>query len=87
MKLYAILSDPNNEALVRAIEEHFPDNHYDFDDGQWFIAGKGTATAVYAKLAGDEDAEDIGTVVVLSIGGYYGLASSNLWDWMSSRDD
>ena len=83
MRLYALLSDPINENLEKAIKGEFPDRYYDFGDGQWFVSGQGAAEQIYEKLSGNEDAYgDVGSVVVLSILGHSGYASTNLWDWM-----
>ena len=84
MILYALLSDPDNVELSKAIKKIFPDNYFDFEDGQWFVAANGTAREVYDKL--DEGDVDIGSIVVLSVNGYYGYASTNLWEWMASRE-
>ena len=88
MKIYSLLSDPGNSALVEAIKKEFPDHHFDFEDGQWFVAANDPSTAreVYEKLDGTDDA-DIGSVVVVSVGAYYGYASTNLWEWMASRGE
>ncbi len=32
MKIYSLLSDPGNSALVEAIKKEFPDHHFDFED-------------------------------------------------------
>ena len=34
MRLYAVLSDTGNDILIKAIKEKFPDNYFDFEDGQ-----------------------------------------------------
>ena len=85
MRIFALLTDPVNENLEKAIKRDFSDRHYDFGDGQWFIAGNGTATQIYNKLSREEDKGcDIGSVVVLSILNWHGYASTDLWDWLIS---
>ncbi len=88
MRLYAVLSDPGNEALIKAIKKEFTEHYCDFEDGQWFVAEKNPSTAmeVYEKLEGTNGV-DIGSVVILSVNGYYGYASANLWEWMASRSE
>ena len=83
MRVYALLSDAENPDLKKAIKRDFQDRYYDFGDGQWFIAGQGTAFQIYKKLSRKEDEGcDIGSVVVLSILNHHGYASTDLWDWM-----
>lgn len=83
MRLYALLSDPDNKQLEKAIQGEFPHGFYDFGDGQWFVAGQGTANQIYDSLSDEEKYGDIGSVVVLSLLNYGGYASTNLWDWIS----
>ena len=82
MRLYVLLSDTDNENLEKAIKGEFPDRYFDFGDGQWFVAGEGTAGSIYVKLDNEKQYGDIGSLVVLSIMGYDGYASTRLWDWM-----
>ena len=88
MRLYAILSDPGNKDLIEVIKSKFPKHFFDFEDGQWFVAEDNPSTAreVYEKLEGTNGV-DIGSVVILSVNGYYGYASANLWEWMASRSE
>ena len=87
MRLYVLLTDPVNENLEKAIKGEFPDRHFDFGDGQWFVAGKGTVESVYKKLDDQEKYGDVGSVVALSIVGYHGYASTDLWDWMIAMQE
>ena len=86
MRLYTILTDPKNENLKKALERDFPKHYFDFEDGQWFVAGEGTATEIYRQLSKDDNL-DIGSVVVISISGYNGYATVDLWDWMQGMQD
>ena len=86
MRLYSILTDPGNEELKKSLDRDFPKRYFDFGDGQWFVAGDGTATEIYKFLSRDEEL-DIGSVVVISIAGYHGYASTDLWDWMQGMSE
>ncbi len=86
MRLFAIMTDTVNKELEIALKRDFPKRYYDFGDGQWFVAGNGTATYVYKTLDRDENL-DIGSVVVMSIVGYNGYASTDLWDWMQAMSE
>ena len=88
MKLYAVLGEPSNSQLEQAVIEKFAGRFYNFGDGQWFLAGSGTTAQIYKTLSGNgsDEEHDIGTVVVLSIGGYYGWAGQDLWEWMAAQD-
>ena len=83
MQLFAILTDPENESLEKAIKGEFPDRYFDFGDGQWFVAGGATADRVYEKLDNADKYGDIGSLVVLLIAGRSGYASTKLWEWIA----
>lgn len=82
MKLYAVLVEPNNEEIAEAIRREFGGAHYDFKDGQWFVAGDGTAKQICDKLGASSG--DLDSIVVVSISGYFGYAQSDLWEWMAA---
>ena len=86
MRLFAIMTDPHNKELEKALKRDFPKRYFDFGDGQLFVAGEGTATHIYEILDKDEKL-DVGSVVVMSIVGYNGYASTDLWDWMQAMSE
>ena len=80
MKLYAVLVESKNEEIAEAIREKFPKAHYDFKDGQWFVAGEGTAREICDRLGASGG--DLDSIVVVAVDGYYGYAQTDLWEWM-----
>jgi len=87
MPIFAVigLGDPRLDAKVR---EQFPDDHYPLAPDNWFVVAPGiTAAGVATKLGMDpkaEQAEKI-TGIVLTVGGYYGLAQSDVWEWLKAK--
>ncbi len=82
MRLYAVLVEPNNEEIAKAIRQEFRDAHYDFKDGQWFVAGEGTAKQICDRLGASGG--DLDSIVVVSVSGYFGYAQTDLWEWMAA---
>ena len=66
------------------IAERFPSNYYEIGRGQWLVAFDGTAKALWEKLVGDADPATQ-RCVVFGIGGYWGVASRDIWEWMTTK--
>lgn len=82
MSLFAVLLPAENPKLIAAIKGKFPDpNNYQITPTQWLISAKGTAQQISSVL-GVSDEKPVGSAVILAIAGYWGRASSDLWEWM-----
>src|SRR5271169_6660344 len=81
--LFAILADPENEVLASAILSHFPDNYVEVRPGQWFVVAQGTAQQISETLEVTTGLN--GSAVIVSVSGYYGLASTQIWEWLASK--
>lgn len=82
--LFAVMTDPGNMVLPAALEQEFPDAHIKIRAGQWFVVGVGTATEISNKLK-ITPSTDSGAAVVVAVSGYYGRASSQVWEWVASK--
>lgn len=87
--LYVVISQrPDmDERLGAAIKGAFPDNFLQVTDrGQWLIVGEGTAREISNKIGitGIEP-PPIGASVVFSASGYFGRASSEVWEWIAVK--
>src|SRR5207302_2353856 len=79
----------NNDATLKErITERFPDDYYFIGRGQWLVAFNGTAQALYSKLISAADQDTLptpGGIIVFGVGGYYGFASRDMWEWMAIK--
>jgi|SRR5580700_5492884 hypothetical protein len=87
--LYVVLSQrPEMDGRVaEAVKTAFPDSFFQMSDrGQWLVVGEGTAREVSNKIGitGVEPAT-IGTSVVFAVSGYFGRASSEMWEWVAVK--
>ncbi len=82
--LFAVMADPSNLNLSLRLAEQFPDSHIEIRPGQWFIAGSGTAIEISNKLQITPGAES-GSAVIVAVSGYYGRASSQVWEWVAAK--
>jgi hypothetical protein len=83
MALFAIFAASDNPALIASLQTHFPENHLKVGTGQWLLAGSGTAAEISNTLGITTGTSGSGIVVL--VGGYYGRASTNIWEWMASK--
>ena len=86
--VFVVLSQhPNmDEHLDAAIKEKFPGNFFFMGRAQWLVAAEGTAREVSDKLGitGVEPPRVVSTVV-FGVAGYYGRASSEMWEWVAAK--
>ena len=82
-RLFAILADPENEILAHSIPIHFPNNYMEIRPGQWFVVAPGTAQEISETLQITTGVS--GSAVIVSVSGYYGLASTQIWEWLASK--
>jgi hypothetical protein len=77
--------DPKmDEVLKERIAKQFPADYYDIGRGQWLVAYNGTAKALFTELTEDKQPVVKGTVV-FGIGGYYGFAARDMWEWVATK--
>lgn len=82
--LFAIMAEPSNPILPQILMEEFPDEHIQIRAGQWFVVGTGTATDISNKLK-ITPGNDAGPAIVVAVAGYYGRASSQVWEWVAAK--
>ena len=86
--LFVVLSNrPNvDDALEGSIKENFPGNFFPMSRGKWIVIGDGTAKEVSDKLGITSVPQKIGSAVVFATSGYFGRASSDMWEWIAAKN-
>lgn len=86
MTLFAIMSVGPNPALEQAIKAAYPgQKHYAFSPTAWVVSDVGTAQSVSEKIGVMKGGAFSGVLVMTGTGGYFGFASTALWEWMKAR--
>jgi hypothetical protein len=86
MPIFAVMGLKNQTALAAKIEEEFPEDHYTLDSDKWFVvAGNGTTSVAVAAKLGLAKGVDNPWGVVVTVGGYNGFASTDLWEWLKAK--
>lgn len=87
MSLFAVLSPTENPKLIAAIKEKFPDNNYQITSTQWIVSAKGTAQQISDTLGINAKENPTGLALIFAIAGYWGLANTDLWEWMKVKTE
>jgi hypothetical protein len=85
MAIFAVTAPVNNEKIAPAIAISFPDQFIKAWQGHWFVSAVGTAKEVYDKIEANTPDKKPGTIIVLSVANYWGLANPEVWEWITSR--
>jgi hypothetical protein len=87
MALFAILLPKENPRIVAAIKDKFTENNYfEICPTQWIVSGKGPAKKISDTIGiSSEGEQTLGSGVVLAFTGYWGRASTDLWEWMKIK--
>ncbi len=83
MAIFAVIGTNENPQLVQSLQQFFPGEHLKIGNGQWFISSRFGAKEISDSL-GITDGRN-GAGIVIAVGSYFGRASAEVWDWMSSR--
>jgi hypothetical protein len=75
----------NDEVLAQRIAALFPGDHYEIGRGQWLVSFSGTAKDLYTKLDPQPGNYTFKGTVVFGIGGYFGVASRDMWEWIAAK--
>ena len=83
MALFMVVGLGDNASLAAKIMEQFPDNSLDLGSDKWLIVSPGTAKEISDKIGISDGAS--GTGIIANFTGYYGRASSNIWEWITAK--
>ena len=94
MSVFAVIGDfdASSEAMQNAVKRAYPEKHVQVGEKSFFVdAPKGMTTAQVSDGLGIEKGSKMSGVVVVRLSGtYWGVAKSDLWEWLKSameRDD
>ena len=89
MALFVVLALRNSASFIEAsVNEKFADESYKIEDGKWIInADSVTARQLSDKLGITDKpvSPDSPLAVVFGMGGYFGRAQPDLWEWIAAK--
>jgi hypothetical protein len=85
MAIFAVSAPASNDKIAPAIALSFPDQFIKAWQGHWYISAVGTAKEVFNKIEANSPDKKTGTVTVVSVSNYWGVANPEVWEWISSR--
>jgi hypothetical protein len=84
MLLFAIFGHNGDPRLEGALSQTFPADYLKVGVGDWVVAARNKTAIEVSNALGITDGSN-GSAIVVSIGSYYGRASSDIWEWMKVR--
>jgi len=82
-----VLQDPL-ATVETGIKEKFPNDHYRVSSDQWFVNADSITARNLSDTIGLTDKPvqpGNATAIVVSVGGYYGRAQPDLWEWLAAK--
>jgi hypothetical protein len=92
--IFAIIRVSDSTKISEAIKKVFPEDHLALGHDEWLVSFKGTANELTEKIGITTRNEEgklvkgnLGSVMVLAVSSYQGVADTNTWEWMASRSE
>lgn len=86
MGVFVIISkNPPAVKLQGLIENKFRNNYYLLSPGNWLVSSEGTVKEITEVLGITDKENGPGSAAVFSISSYWGLYSTDLWDWLKAK--
>ena len=84
MAIFSVTAPSTNQVGAEAIVRAFQNENIKAWDGHWFVSDSGTAKEVVSKIEAAAGGKP-GTVIVVTVANYWGIASPEVWEWLKSK--
>jgi len=85
MSIFAVTAPSSNEKIAPAIDATFPGQNIKAWQGHWFVSASGTAKEIADRIGASAPEGKVGTMIVVSVANYWGIANPEVWEWLKSR--
>ena len=93
MAVFSVIthSPENYEPLKSYVMALFPTDSYEVGDGHYLVSFGGTAKELFAALFPEPEGSPgyfrlpSKNIIVFGVLGYWGLAQTDMWEWIASR--
>jgi hypothetical protein len=89
MAIFVIFRVADPEKMRAAVARVYPGNHLNIQTDEWLVSDVGTAQEVSTKLGvtlrDNPTQTETGPAMVFSMAGYYGRATTEIWDWIKAK--
>ena len=85
MAIFAVTAPASNDKIAPILASAFPDQFIKAWQGYWFVSAVGTAKEIYAKIESVAPEQKPGSVIIVSVANYWGVANPEVWEWIKSR--
>lgn len=83
------LYDPQ-ATIETAIIQNFPKDYYKVTADKWFVSADSVTAKQMSDTIGLTDKPAVAgnpTGIVISVGGYFGRAQPDLWEWIAAKSN
>lgn len=91
MTIFVVFRVQDPVRMKAAIEQAYPNDHFDLGNNEWLVSDRGVAKAVSDKIG--ITAEPVGATtrsgnaIVFSMENYFGRAQTNIWEWIKAKSE
>ena len=82
MAVYAILRASDADVIQNALDATYSGKHLKIGEGEWLVSSTGPAQEVWQRLDAATPADKTIQAMVFRVSSYWGLANSEIWDWI-----
>ena len=83
MSIFVLFRISEPAKVKAALDVNFPNDYLEVADAEFLVATNLTAEALSKKLKITDGTH--GNGIVFAMGGYYGRASTDIWDWIKAK--
>jgi len=81
--MLAVLAQDNAELIAQSIQTHYPNDNHPLVNGQWLVVTTDAPKELCDKLG--ITTGTTGSAIVVSFTNYYGRASAEIWEWLTTK--
>ena len=91
MTIFVICRVSNPALVGEAVKSQFPNDHLPLQGDEWLVSAKSTAREIAERLGITEEEGStktkVGSAIVFASAGYWGRASTEIWEWLKTKSE
>nr|WP_250809349.1 hypothetical protein [Neorhizobium tomejilense] len=83
MSIFVVFRTKNSNAVRAALEELFPRDYLEVQDGEFLISANMTAQELSENIGISGGSN--GSAIIFKMASYHGRATTEIWDWIKTK--
>lgn len=84
MTVFAIVNVSEPASIQAALAANFAGDFVQISPAEWLVAARGATAKEISDRLGITDGKN-GSAIIFAIAGYFGRASSQIWEWLAAK--